>query len=186
MSPEMRERKRASRRKYYLRNRRAVIAKAKRWAAENPEKRKEIQRRYCERNREKIAVYEATRRPYYRRDPVKEKASRRRYYLKNSAKVKAWVAEYRAAHLKAVMAREAAYWARPEVRKAAVKRAAEWTKRNPTKRRAQDLRERGRLSGRYVRSLLRQDGRLRGIPIPEPLVNAKRAHIQLTRKLKGK
>ena len=160
------EKRREYQREYCKRNREKLRESAHRRQREyrerNREKRREYQREYCKRNREKLreSVREHQRK-YRERNREKLREYAREYHERNREKSREYAREYRERNREKI----------------------EWNKRNPEKCNAGNRRRRKDLASAYIRGLLSADTRVPHSQWPPDIVELKRAHVMLTRRI---
>lgn len=146
------------------------------WYKNNQEKRVASRKKHYEKNKEVINArtrakrttdeFRAQRRAT--RDLEKNKISCRKYYANNyESKIKP---------------RHDVYYSRPEV----IERVKEAHRKDYlTKGIERNKRKIAEVTPKYVRELLRQDGTLKGVPIPDALIEVKRLEILIKRRVKN-
>ena len=127
---------------------------------------KKEQRSAYDRARRNTDEYRAKRRAT--RDLEKNKISCRKYYAENyETKIKP---------------RHDVYYSRPEV----IERVKELSRKDYlTKGIERNKQKIAEVTPKYVRELLRQDGTLKGVHIPEALIEVKRLQILIKRRIKN-
>ena len=143
------------------------------WYKNNQDKCVASRKKYYEKNKETIRVRDKARRntDEFRarrratRDLEKNKISCRKYYAENyKTKIKP---------------RHNEYYSRPEV----IERVKELHRKDYlTKGIERNKRKIAEVTPKYVKELLRRDGTLKGVPIPEALIEVKRLQILIWRK----
>ena len=146
------------------------------WDKENKEKLAAYRKKYYDKNKKYLLAqqrvsrntdeFRAHRRAT--RDLEKNKISCRKYYAENyETKIKP---------------RHAEYYSRPEVIE---RKKISSHKDYITKGIERNKRKIADVTPKYVRELLRQDGTLKGVPIPEALIEVKRLQILIKRRVKN-